>query len=430
MKKSTHSKFILFSLPILIFLGGISFLAIDTGPVEINNMQEKFFNAVEDDEVVFKGISGRVSSHVQTPSVVRALYMTSWIASAASLRPRVIDLIDVTEANAIVIDIKDDTGNLSYIPSDPFLREIGNYENRISDIQELIATLHEKNIYVIGRVAVFQDPALAKDWPDHAVQTSSGTVWEDRKGISWMDAGSQKVWDYAIAIARDAYAQGFDEINFDYVRYPTDGNLEDMQFPLTKEGSKAKMMKNFFAYIDSNLRTDSKNRMKISADVFGMVTTAKDDLGIGQVLEDITQHVDFVAPMIYPSHYPTGFNGLGNPNEHVYEVIYAAMMGAKEKLEAKKNLEIEKITKKINSETGEVSYISENDKKVKTKIDSIKEKFAYNKMRPWLQDFDYGGEYGVREVRDQMRAVYDTGLESWMMWDPSNKYTVDAYSVQ
>lgn len=426
MKKKECSKgFVKLTVLILAIVGLFAYFAMAARPVEVKS---KIY--IENTEAVPEIVPEEKVKHIKTPDAVKSLYMTSWVAGSPSIRSHVIDLIDTTEANAIVIDIKDDTGMISFIPNDPKLLDLGNYENRISDVKEFIEMLHDKGIYVIGRVAVFQDPALTKDWPDQAVQNANtGAVWEDRKGISWMDAGSRKVWDYSISIANEAYSQGFDEINFDYVRFPTDGNLGNMKFPITGEGIKADTIEKFFTYLDENIR-NKEDRMVISADLFGMTTTAQDDLGIGQVLDKVVPHVDFVGPMVYPSHYPDGFEGFADPNLHVYDVIHIAMTGAKNKLEKKQDSLIKELTKRTNAETGEVYYIEETNKEVASKVQKIRSDYAFSKIRPWLQDFDYGGNYGVKEVRDQMQAAYDTGLKSWMIWDPSNKYTPGAYLAE
>jgi hypothetical protein len=326
--------------------------------------------------------------HIKTPKPVKALYMTSWVASTPSLRTRVIDLVKETEANAIMIDIKDETGRVTFVPNNKLLNEIGSPENRIRDLRELIAELHKDNIYVIGRIAVFQDPYLAKVRPQWAVKRASdGGVWKDRKGISWVDAGSKEVWDYIIEIAREVEKVGFDEINFDYVRFPTDGAMSDLAYPVSDFSVKSKpdTLEGFFVYLNKNVGVE----VPISADLFGMTTTAQDDMGIGQVFEKALPYFDYVAPMIYPSHYPPGFNGYPDPNAVPYEII---------------------------------KYVTDSAvTRIKNASSSV------DKLRPWLQDFDYPVEYSAEDVRAQKKALYDAGVHSWMMWDPSNKYTREAY---
>lgn len=334
--------------------------------------------------------SGVAVTHVKTPVAVKALYMTSWVAGTSSIRERVIKILDETEANAVVIDIKDDTGKVSFLINNEPFASLGSSENRIPEIRELIARLHAKNIYVIGRISTFQDPYLIKKWPSEAVKTEGdkSILWRDRKGIGWFDAGSPKVWDYVVALAHESYDVGFDEINFDYIRFPSDGNMKDIYFPYSEGKDKAEVLESFFKHIDQEFRK-SEHPIPISADLFGMVTTNSDDLGIGQVLERAAPYVDFIYPMVYPSHFPDTWHGYANPAEKPYEVIKITMDSAVAKLEA----------------------IGENP----------------DKIRPWLQDFNLGATYTAEMVRAQIQATYDAGLTSWLIWDPRNVYSKGAF---
>lgn len=330
-------------------------------------------------------------SYIPTPEAVKAIYMTNWVAGTKSLRDPLVKLIEDTELNAIVIDIKDYTGKIGFIPNDPLVAQVGSGESRIADIDEFIDELHEKNIYVIGRVSVFQDTFLVNKRPDLAVKRKSDTSipWSDHKGVKWLDAGNKEVWEYVRNIALEARSRGFDEINFDYIRFPSDGNMKDIYFPTSDGKPKSEVLESFFSYISQEL---SKEGIPISADVFGMVTTNTDDLNIGQVLEKALPHFDYVAPMVYPSHYPAQWNGLSNPAEYPYEVIKISMGKAVERAKA----------------------MGENPLK----------------LRPWLQDFDLGADYDAEKVRDQIKATYAVGLTSWMMWNASNKYTKEAYLTE
>lgn len=356
------------------------------------------------------------ASHVKTPEAVKALYLTAWAAGTPHMRDRVIDIIETTEANAVVIDIKDDTGRISFDVYDPELEEIGSAYILIADLRDFIESLHQKDIYVIGRISVFQDPFLTRIRPDLAVRRESdGEVWKDRKGLSWVDAGAKEVWDYAVAIAKESYNAGFDEVNFDYIRYPSDGNMQDIAYPHSEERvvanpryGKANVLSEFYEYVNDELEDVG---VVTSADLFGMTTTARDDMNIGQMIEYALTHFDYVAPMVYPSHYPIGFYGLGNPNEFPYEIIKYSMDSAVARAVATSTtIPLEGLTP-IASTTPQLY---------------AKEAVSKYKLRPWIQDFDYGGVYGVEKVRAQIQAVYDSGLNSWMIWDPSLNYTVGA----
>ncbi len=327
-----------------------------------------------------------VVTHIKTPEAVKAIYMTGWVGGSEKLRSKLIKLIDDTELNSIVIDIKDYTGKISFHVENPELKAFGSGENRIPDIKELIGRLHDKGVYVIGRISTFQDSYLVKTHPEYAVKTKEGTVWKDYKGVSWLDAGAKPVWDYIASIGDEAYSVGFDELNFDYIRFPSDGNMKDIAYTYSEGRIKSDVLKDFFAFLDENFH--AKN-IPISADLFGMTTSNKDDLGIGQLLENALAHFDYVAPMVYPSHYPANFNGMKNPSTKPYETIQFAMSRGVER--------------------------------------AIAASTTPSKLRPWLQDFSIRGtDYTPEMIRLEKKATYDVGLNSWMMWNASNNYTASA----
>ncbi len=324
--------------------------------------------------------------HIKTPEAVKAIYMTSWVAGTGYWREDLADLIDKTELNSVVIDVKDYTGRISFEVTDPVLKEMGAQEIRIPDIREFIEYLHEKNIYVIARISVFQDPYLVKQKPEWAVKRGDGQAWKDYKGISWIDPTCVEAWEYIVRIAKETESVGFDELNFDYIRFPSDGNMRDIVYDYWDQDiPKAEALREFFIYLDTELKDIG---IATSADLFGMVTTNSDDLNIGQILEYATPYFDYIAPMVYPSHYPRTFLGYHNPALYPYEVIKYTMEKGVQKL--------------INASTTPL------------------------KLRPWLQDFDLGATYTAEMVREQIQATYDAGLTSWMLWDPSNRYTRDA----
>ncbi len=338
-------------------------------------------------------IETKTVPHIKIPEQVKTIYMTSWVAGTKNIRKGLVKLVENTELNSIIIDIKDYTGKIAFEVQDESLEKHKASINRIPDMEEFLEYLHSKGIYVIGRISVFQDPHLVQQRPDLAVKKGKdGEIWKDYKGISWLDAGSIEVWNYIIDLARYSYSIGFDEINFDYIRFPSDGDMSQIYYPFSEERiladvdlGKAKILREFFTYLDIKL---SDIDVVLSADLFGMVTTNSDDLNIGQILEYALPSFDFVAPMVYPSHYPPNFIGLDNPASHPYEVVKYSMDKAVEKA---KNAGIDPL-----------------------------------KLRPWLQDFDLGADYNAKEVRAQIQATYDAGLTSWMLWSASNRYTTGA----
>lgn len=331
-------------------------------------------------------------THIKTPEQVKAIYMTSCVAGTSYLRDNLVKLIDDTELNSVIIDIKDYSGHLSFMPEDENLRHLISPTCRALDMKEFIGILHNKNIYVIGRITVFQDPLLTKERPDLAVKKLSDTtaVWKDFKGLSFTDPGAKDVWDRHVTIAKESYAIGFDELNFDYIRFPSDGPMNDIYFSWSDGRPKTQVLGEFFAYLHNELKPLG---IVMSADLFGMTTTNSDDLNIGQKLEVALPHFDFVAPMVYPSHYPKNFLGFENPAERPYEVIKHSMSKGVEKVVV---------------------------------FDATVASTSVLKLRPWLQDFNLGATYTADMVRAQIQATYDSGLNSWMLWNASNRYTKDA----
>jgi len=327
-------------------------------------------------------------THIATPSQVNAIYISSWSAGTASSMAHIDTILAAGKINAVVIDVKDNTGRISYEPLDPALIATGAGTNRIANLPALIQSLHAKGIYVIGRIAVFQDPYYPTIHPEDALQdTTTGKPWKDAGGITWLRADNTDVWHYTESIAEDAYAQGFDEINLDYVRFPSNGKLSDIDesnFAQNKEDTIA----SFFVDIDSTLR--QKDHIPVSADIFGLTMSATDDMGIGQKLELIAPHVDYVCPMVYPSEFAAGTYGYANPGANPYDTVHQALTDGIAKLAA------------IN--------------------------IPATKLRPWLQDFNLGGVvYTPAFVQSEITAVNDVGLHSWLFWDPENLYTAPAF---
>ena len=347
-------------------------------------------------------------SHIKTPDAVKAIYMSACYAGNKTLREKLVKLIDDTELDAVVIDIKDYSGKISFLPNDSWKSFLSDKCNA-PDMQDFIKELHEKNIYVIGRITTFQDPFFANLHKESAVSLASNKsiLWKDRKGINYMDPGSRVAADHIVALAKDSYNSGFDEINFDYIRFPSDGNMKDIYFPVSEGKNKAVVMEDFYKYLSGQLKPLG---VVLSADLFGMVTTNTDDLN-GQVLERALPYFDYIAPMVYPSHFPPTFHGWADPNKHAYDLINFTMGTAVKRTIATTTTVATFDGEKIASTTPQLY--------TKTSWDKLK-------MRPWLQDFNYGGIYGVPEVKAQMQATYDVGLTSWMLWSPSNRYTAGA----
>lgn len=341
--------------------------------------------------------------HVETPSAVKSIYMSQCVVGTPTFRDTLVELVDTTELNSIIIDIRDYTGKISFPTDHPLLADSVSDACGARDMKAFIERLHEKNIYVIGRITVFQNPYYTSKYPEQAVQKKGGGVWKDHKGLAFVDVGAREYWDSVVALAKEAHAIGFDEINFDYIRYPSDGNMAEAVY--RNEGkSKPEMLEEFFKYLHDKLAPSS---MVTSADIFGMTTTNTDDLNIGQVLERTLPYFDYVAPMVYPSHYPKGFHGYENVNAHTYDIIHFSMSEA--------------VRRAIATTTG-VDGLAQTRIGTSTPALYAKPSYDKQKLRPWLQSFDYPVEYTPEMVRSQIQASYDVGLTSWFFWDPANKY--------
>jgi hypothetical protein len=299
---------------------------------------------------------------------------------------RLMALLEKADLNTVVIDIKDTDGKMSYIPKDEKIRVLGVGEKRIRDLPALIEKLHQKNIYVIGRLAVFKDQFFISKHPEEAFKDSgTAEVWKDFRGVSWLLPNSKVVFEYNLAVARDAYEQGFDEINVDYVRFPSDGNLKALDKSEILK-SRAETMKDFFVYLDTELR---QKGIPLSADLFGLVMSATDDIGIGQELTLIAPYVDYICPMVYPSHFWDGSYGYDVPAKYPYEIIHRSLSDGIKKLTI------------AGVFTDEIS----------------------KKIRPWFQEFDLNGvPYTTEMVYEQTRAAKELGVQSWLFWDPRNEY--------
>ncbi len=372
------------------------------------------------------GDSPNQSQLPNPPEIVKAIYLTGWSAGSNNKITSIINLIEARGLNAVVIDIKDYSGYVSYAMDVPEVKASGaEREIRIAKPNELIKRLHGKNIYVIARVTVFQDPILAKAHPEWALQEkNTGKIWLDNHKRAWMDADGQPTWDYVVSIAKDALSRGFDEVNFDYIRFASDGNLGNISFPFWDEKTpKHIIIKNFFAYLRKQLPDT-----KLSADLFGDTIENWGDLGIGQVIEDAYQYFDYVSPMVYPSHYAAGTLGYKNPADHPYEVIKYSMDKALERLLGK----LPVATSVAKNSSGTIQNVS-------TSVQVSPTLKFRAKLRPWLQAFDLGAVYTPAMIQKEIQATEDAFFKNvsssisqlplangnfggWLLWDPANNY--------
>jgi hypothetical protein len=324
-----------------------------------------------------------------SPFTPKALYLSFYGVGSKALRGPAMKLIEETELNALVIDVKGDRGMIPYRSSVPLATEVGGQKIiTVRDAEGLMALFKEKGVYTIARIVVFKDNLLASARPDLAVKTPTGEPWRDRESLAWVDPFRKEVWDYNIQIAVEAAKLGFDEIQFDYVRFP-DSHSPRFSQPSTEE-ARVKAITGFLQEARSKL---APYNVFTAADIFGYVCWNLNDTDIGQKLDPIASAVDYLSPMLYPSGFQFGIPGFRNPVQNPYEIVYLSLKKAQER----------------------------------TKISPLR-------FRPWLQAFkDYAfdrRQFNGKELRDQISASEKFGSQGWMLWNPVNQYTAAAESLK
>ena len=324
----------------------------------------------------------------------KGLYLTA--TSAGARLKHYIELANTTEINSYVIDFKDDYGTVCFNSENALAKEIGAVEERYN-AEKVTKELHDNDIYAIARIVCFKDPILAKEKPEYAIKNQSGGLYVHNK-MNWVNAYNKATWDYNIELAKEALAKGFDEVQFDYIRFP-DGKKSEMVFGDTGGKSKSETINDFLAYARQQMPDAI-----LSGDVFAIICESPGDTeGIGQVWEEIGKNLDYICPMAYPSHYALGqiINKVKFPKPDLdpYGVIKNTLLKGKERL---------------------------------SKVDGHKPI-----VRTYMQDFTatWIGKgnwqyYEDEQVKQQIKAVYDAGYEEWFLWDPMNKYREGAFKAE
>ena len=324
------------------------------------------------------------------PEAVRALYLSYFALGRPDFIQQVFELLDTTELNAVVIDAKGDHGYISYPTRSPMAQEIGAARPTATDFETVMATLKARGVYTIARLVTFKDTPLAKSHPDYAVKVSGGSeIWQDREQLSWSDPFLKPVWDYNIQLAMEAATKGFDEIQFDYIRFPTASHAGSPSF--SQEISKEARVAAITGFLSLAYGQLKRFGVKIAANTFGYTCWRQDDTQIGQDIGRLSQHIDVLCPMLYPSTFGSGIPGYKVAIAHPYEVVYESARRA-------------------------VTRVRANGCEV----------------RPWIQDFpDYRFDkrvYGREEIQAQIKACFDAGSSGFLVWDPMVNYTNDAYA--
>lgn len=326
---------------------------------------------------------------VPTPEVLRGLYVNRWAALGQKMT-QLIELAKKTEVNALVIDVKDDRGFTLYKSRVPLANQIGADTTRPMSharLRAILDTMIAHNIYPIARIVVAKDPLLARAKLEWAIKRKSTLEpWLDKNGNPWLDPHNPEVWQYAADLAKEAWDLGFSEVQFDYVRFPDEKRLvSETVYPLANGRLRAQVIRDQLGYVYSKLHPHS---IPVTIDVFGLTATDTTDMGIGQKWEQFVDRADAVLPMVYPSHFAPGTYKLGNPNANPYSTIDHALKDAK-----RRSAGIPKAARVV----------------------------------PWYQDFTLGPpHYYAEQVRAQMKAGYDNGFQSWILWNPGSRYTESA----
>jgi len=320
------------------------------------------------------------------PITIKALYLSFWGAQMNSKRmKKIIHIIENSQVNAIVLDVKNEYGSTSYKTSVKLANSYGAFKESTNKcIKTFIKLMKEKNIYTIARIATFKDELQASNNPQYAIKNKHGKIWRNYDNMAWVDPFDERSHKYTLDIAEDAAKIGFDEINFDYIRFPATKNLV-----FSKENTEKNRLKAIEKFVDSAQKTLKPYGVFISVDIYGVTCWEKDDVGIGQKISSLIKYADYLAPMLYPSGFSSGSFNRKSPSSYPYEVI---------------NKSINNIDKDINPK----------------------------QIRPWLQYFqDYAHnkkQYKRYEIQEQIRATKDSKTSGWMMWSPSSRYHLNSFS--
>jgi hypothetical protein len=318
------------------------------------------------------------------PEMVKGLYLTAWGAGSSKRLDNMIALLEKTELNSLVIDVRD-AGEMYFKTGIKLADESGANHIAVVNHEKMFEKLEKGGVYPIARISCFRDEFVPLKFVDLAVQTPDGKPWRDRSGHEWLDPYNKKNWDYIAETVEWAIDAGFPEVQLDYVRFPSEGKSSTQRFPAkdsypNKDAKPEDVIAEFAKYIRDKVKAKGA---AYSADIFGIISSGKADQGIGQELEKVSEPFDVISPMVYPSHYAKGEYGIADPNVKPYEIVKKSLADYKKKLPGKP-------------------------------------------LRPWLQDF-FG--YGKAEVHAQIRAAKELGYDEYLIWNARNRYTESAYVV-
>lgn len=389
-KLKEHQKLFYLSLLVIVVSAAIVF----TGVARLENNVRPIAPEVEEEEVMVEEevvaselqTSVTIAEHQAVPDEVRGLYWTAYTAGT-SRKDALLDYMETSGINTVVVDLKMDDGAIAFVPHNEDFLPYALDNPVIDDLEGLLEELKDRGLYRIARIPVMRDGAFATVHPEYAMQNSWGGYWYDDIGSLWIDPAGAQVAEYAVALGREAYARGFDEIQYDYVRFASDGAISAISYPIydhTRE--KYEVMYDFFKTVGGTMQAEG---IPVSFDTFGITCWSGDDFNIGQRLVDVLPFADYVSPMVYPSHFPDGFKGYGNPALYPYDIVKRSMDEC------------------VNLASG--FY--------KGSIEELQVK-----MRPWIQDFDIGAVYTADLIEAQIEGARDAGSSGWILWNARNVY--------
>ena len=322
---------------------------------------------------------------IDSAVAVRALYVNRSSVQSTKRMKQIIAIADETEINGLVLDMKDEFG-LNYVSKDTLVRRNAGRAGVVPHLKELLDTLRAHGIVSVARLVTFKDSVTARINSQHTIRKPDGTPWRDKQGLTWVDPYDASIWEYNIRVAEELARMGFDEIQFDYIRFPEPyKSLPVQHFSDTKGRSKPQVLQDFLHVACKRINAAGA---RCTVDVFGLVTQMRAPLEIGQQWEKISSAVDVVLPMTYPSHYPRGSFGLVRPNADPERVLQVANAKA-------------------------------HDRDIALGIADAEH------VRPWLQAFTLGKPpYGPAELEAQKRGVYAAGYDGWVLWNPGSKYEI------
>lgn len=324
----------------------------------------------------------------RAPAIIRGIYLNAYAAGSRNRLSKLLVIADSTEINTFVIDVKDEKG-MRYRTTLPLQQQIGG-EVTMPNLKAVVDSVEAHGVWTVARIVVFKDPMLSQARPDWSIKDPGGALWRDKAGNTWVSAWDTNVWEYNIQIAEEVLRAGFDEIQFDYVRFPEPFPSLPKQIHPNERGDRTDAILAFIHKAEPRIKALGG---VLAADLFGLSPNDPKDVQIGQQWERIIAHVDHVLPMTYPSHYlPTHLKGIPKPNEMPYETVFASVgMGV---IRADRLRQAGKPAARII---------------------------------PWLQAFSApwvtrNYPYGEEQADAQIRAVHDVGLEDWIFWHPGSKY--------